>query len=298
LRCAFEIKHEGKTMKKVLFATTALIATAGVASADIAMSGSAEFGTASEDGANSNIYSNANIKFTMSGVTDGGVEFGTSLNASAGAVDYDPGDWEFDAAETGAFGLGAIYVSFNGMKLSADNNDIDNLYDDDKTHHDVRFDYAQGPLSFAVTYNGDAQAVGDADYSFTASVTQMGFTLSVTGDDGDENRATKIAYAIAPFDFSVEVDQKGAAASETTVAAGYTEGPLSLSAESVTADGADAAWEFGVTYTIDALTIGAVADSVTDDNEVTASYNLGGGASVIGGVKGDESYYVGLSMSF
>ena len=285
-------------MKKVLFATTALIATAGVASADIGMSGSAEFGAASQAGNNSNVYSNANIKFTMSGVTDGGLEFGTSLDASAGGVDYDPGDWEFDAAETGAFGLGAIYVSMNGLKLSVDNNDIDNLYDDALTHHDIRVDYVQGPLSFSVTHNADAQAAGDANYSYSISYTQAGVTLSATGDENDDNQVIEASYAMAPFTFGVKVDQEGADETATTVSAGYTEGVLSLTAESTTQEGADATWEFGIGYTVDALTLSGTAASDSDDNALTASYALGGGANVIGGVKGDESYYVGMNFSF
>ena len=48
-------------MKKVLFATTALIATAGVASADIALSGGANFGILSNGtaGAEAQMYNNA-----------------------------------------------------------------------------------------------------------------------------------------------------------------------------------------------------------------------------------------------
>jgi outer membrane protein OmpU len=282
-------------MKKVLFATTALIATAGVASADIAMSGSAEFGSASQAGADSVIYSNANIKFTMSGVTDGGLEFGTSVDANAGGEDYDPGDWEVDGAETGAFGLGPIYVAMNGMKLSVDNGDIDNLYDDD-FHHDVKFDYAQGPLSFSVTY-GNVTA-GEAEYSYTASVTQMGFTATITGDEGDDNVTTKVEYAMAPFTFGVEVDSAGADESATTVSASYAEGALSLSGETTTQDGADDTWTFGVGYTVDALTLGLNIENDDDENYATAAYALGGGANVIGGVKGDDSYYIGMNFSF
>jgi len=41
---AYELKTEGKTMKKILFATTALIATASVAAADVRISGYGRFG--------------------------------------------------------------------------------------------------------------------------------------------------------------------------------------------------------------------------------------------------------------
>ena len=38
------ILSEGKLMKKIIFATTALVATAGVAAADITVGGNARFG--------------------------------------------------------------------------------------------------------------------------------------------------------------------------------------------------------------------------------------------------------------
>ena len=70
-------------MKKVLFATTALIATAGVASADIAISGDGRMGivnteTATAGDAEAKFDSRLRFTLTASGVTDGGLSFGGS----------------------------------------------------------------------------------------------------------------------------------------------------------------------------------------------------------------------------
>jgi outer membrane protein OmpU len=79
-------------MKKVLFATTALVATAGVASADIALSGSAEMGIfGGSDGAangsngETQFFQDLDVTFTMSGTADNGLTFGA-------AVDLDESD--------------------------------------------------------------------------------------------------------------------------------------------------------------------------------------------------------------
>ena len=70
-------------MKKLLIASTALVATAGMASADITISGHAAAGihsalddktTASTtDVAADGVYSNAGVKFALSGATDNGI---------------------------------------------------------------------------------------------------------------------------------------------------------------------------------------------------------------------------------
>ena len=43
-------KSEGKLMKKILFATTALVATAGVAAADVTFGGYGRFGLGYDEG--------------------------------------------------------------------------------------------------------------------------------------------------------------------------------------------------------------------------------------------------------
>ena len=83
-------------MKKLLIASTALVATAGMASADITISGHAAAGIhsgldagASADG----IYSHAGVDFAMSGATDNGISFSASVNIDAG-TEVDSGDFE------------------------------------------------------------------------------------------------------------------------------------------------------------------------------------------------------------
>ncbi|MDX1782410.1 MAG: porin, partial [Thalassovita sp.] len=89
-------------MKTILFATTALVASAGIAAADISFSGSAEAGIAQglwdDDGDSAtarveitDVYSFAKLVATMSGESDNGISFGASIDATAG-FKYDTGD--------------------------------------------------------------------------------------------------------------------------------------------------------------------------------------------------------------
>lgn len=66
-------------MKKILIATTALVATAGVASADVSLSGDARMGVI-YDGSDLNFTSRTRAKITLSGESDGGLSFGGSFD--------------------------------------------------------------------------------------------------------------------------------------------------------------------------------------------------------------------------
>jgi outer membrane protein OmpU len=84
-------EHEGKTMKKVLFATTALVATAGVASADIALSGVAQMGIQGGSGnATTQFVQDIDITFTMSGTADNGTTFGAAIDLDENAAGVGP----------------------------------------------------------------------------------------------------------------------------------------------------------------------------------------------------------------
>jgi outer membrane protein OmpU len=87
LEVHLQSEHEGKTMKKVLFATTALVATAGVASADIALSGVAQMGIqGGSGGATTQFVQDIDITFTMSGTADNGTTFGAAIDLDENAA--------------------------------------------------------------------------------------------------------------------------------------------------------------------------------------------------------------------
>ena len=67
-------------MKNLLIATTALVATAGVAAADVSLSGAANVGVLTTVLLLLTLmYNNVSVTAAMSGETDGGLTFGASL---------------------------------------------------------------------------------------------------------------------------------------------------------------------------------------------------------------------------
>ena len=84
-------------MKKVLLATSALVASAGIASAQgVELSGHAEMGIIGGSAIETQFHTDIDVTFTMSGETDNGLTFGAS-------IDLD----ESDGSGTGATAVGA-----------------------------------------------------------------------------------------------------------------------------------------------------------------------------------------------
>lgn len=117
-------------MKKVLFATTALIATAGMAAAEVNISGYGRFGldynenndrATNADGtlgalngrSETNITSRLRLQFDMSTETDGGVTFGARFRAQAESRDNAPGGAAFNGAR--------FFASYEGFTLGVGN---------------------------------------------------------------------------------------------------------------------------------------------------------------------------------
>src|SRR6056297_3279247 len=112
-----------------IFATTALVATAGVASADIALSGAAQMGIQGGSGftgadANQNttqFVQDIDITFTMSGTADNGLTFGAAidLDENAGGVGtLTMGDTD------GAFDWALQEVDYNGAASINDDHTV------------------------------------------------------------------------------------------------------------------------------------------------------------------------------
>jgi len=67
-------------MKNILFATTALVATAGIASADVSITGFAEIGVFDNGSGDMQLFNDIDVTFSMTGETEGGMSFGASVD--------------------------------------------------------------------------------------------------------------------------------------------------------------------------------------------------------------------------
>lgn len=164
-------------MKKVLFATTALVMTAGVAAAEVTLSGDGRMGLI-YDGNDAQFGSRARVKFTLTGESDAGLSFGGSFrvdheNASGGV------------ASNGT--AGSVYVSGTYGKLSmgdvvsASEAAVGNLYEVGYTQGTFGGDLEE--FSYLTADGNNLDQGPNALYEYSMS----GFNLYASMSDASDN---------------------------------------------------------------------------------------------------------------
>jgi outer membrane protein OmpU len=206
------LKFEGKTMKKVLFATTALVATAGIAAADVVVTGSADMGIA---GASNNwggaatapqagydgtttFMQSIDVDFTMSGETDNGLSFGASIDLDdAGGTANVAGDFaDYTVFISGNFGtltMGDTDGAFDWALQEVNLGSPGSIADDETLH---------------AGYNGNAGLDGFSE--FDGQVLRYDYTIgdfgvALSAEIGDENESEDAILGIGfryGFDFA------------------------------------------------------------------------------------------------
>ena len=303
-------------MKKVLFATTALIATAGVASADIALSGSGNMGLKRTENSTAadevNNHSEFAFTITASTVTDSGLTFSastTQLTSNNGTTANDG----TTVSVAGAFGK----VSFGSVAEADEIAALGDLGFDGIGMDDPAEAYSGDSLSGATTGHDFAWAYSVNGLDIQVS-TRFGETTA-TADDANEASALGLKYTInnvyVGLGYSDVNDHTGSDAGDgntTTVYAGGTFGALTVAtmfsshdSELATqadrnAKGVNIAYDMG-----DGLTLrAAYADNDTNTSDSSGlgfSYNMGGGVTLAGamGSANDVSVAdIGFNLSF
>ncbi|MBO6899614.1 MAG: porin [Shimia sp.] len=303
-------------MKTLLLASTALVATAGIAAAEFTVSGSAEIGIMGGDGVETQFFTDSEVTFSGSGETDGGLAFGASVQLD------EPG-----AANPADDGGATYFLSYGGLRL--DMGDTDGAYD--AAMQEVAL--AGGSIADDETahagYNGNGGLDGTFDGQIArATYTAAGFSagLSVEVDDSGA------ADAVWGLGAAYSTDMGG---TSITVGVGYqtqedTGNLVGVSAKVAMSSGLSLGINFsefdpeggadnithtavGVGYSMNALSIGAnygvYAQDGADDISgfgLAATYDLGGGLAAhlgygnsdFGGGLESDSFSLGLSMSF
>ncbi|MES2845555.1 MAG: porin [Pseudomonadota bacterium] len=281
-------------MKKILLATTVLVGTAGFAAAEVTLSGSARMGVISTEGGDVEFTSRARVVFNLAGETDGGLAFGASFRADNADEANDDGS------------AGSVFISGAFGKLSM--GDVDGAAN-----------AAVGHISgVGLTGLGDynestfiANGDGGSDALYEYSTGDLGFYLSATNPrDGDVAMSAAVSYAMGDYSFALGYEDDGDDTDHIIVGANATFGAVTVKARYGEASGGVDGSQMGVSvdYSMDALTLTAFYN---DDEELGgveayglgAAYDLGGGASVVGGyvenkTSGEPSYDLGVSFSF
>lgn len=275
-------------MKSIFLATTALVATAGIASADITLNAAANFGIKYMGAADTTtVHNELDFGISATGTSDGGVEFGASLDL----------DTQSDNSTTtgGMVNDPEAFIAYNGMKLTVgeidEADDIGNLPDPGYDGIGVDDD-AEGPLSN-----------GSHDVRFDYSVSDYAFALTV--DSSNDDWAAMASGSFSGFDVALGYNEFGTI-NVKSLTLGYTFGDVALKA--MVTDSSTDITTYGVaaSYTTGALTLVAVmggTDISGDDEDygIGASYDLGGGLAVAGGigsVDGNTNADFGVTMKF
>ena len=316
-------------MKKLLIASTALVATAGMASADITITGHAAAGiysglgnadavtvavpavaataatatavetlgsnavpVSAETFSGDGIYSNAGVDFTMTGATDNGISFSAAVNIDAG-TEVDTGDFELDGADGGTAGLGAVSMTGTFGTLTFDDAGIDNLYNDAYTAADVSYSTTVGAVSLTVAH--DTSGAADAN-SMSAGYTASGMGFTLLASDGSAGTSASVAVSYALNDtvsVTGKTDQVAGAESVQTITASTTLNGVSVALSSAN----NSTWDVDLGYTAGGFALTYGVDE-TDGWTATATAALGGGATFAAGVNDEDSMYAGVSFAF
>jgi outer membrane protein OmpU len=293
-------------MKKILLATSVLAATTGFAAAEVTVSGDARMGilqgfsddplTPTFDESTAHFTSRARVKFSMVGTTDGGVEFGASFRAN-------------DAAGAKAGTAGEVYVSSNGFKVTM--GDVDGAANAAVGHVSGVGLTGLGDLNestFIANGDGDLGQDPSVLIEYTSGAITGYFSATNPGAFTADKYAIGGKYATDVFSVALGYEDNGLGTTHVIVGGSYTTGPVTLKARYGSATGSLTQYALSADYVAGATTVTAF---YTDDSEVGgakayglgAAYDLGGGASIIGGYaknqdSGEDSMDLGISMSF
>jgi len=283
-------------MKKVLFATTALIATAGIASAELTIKGSAEMGIAGGDrygNDDAKFFQDFDIKVDGTGSTDNGLTFGYH-------IEIEDTNSSFNTNGSAAFDNEAVFISgaFGKLTLGETDGAFDwamtevalaggSIADDETSHagyngnsaHDgifdnqiLRYEYSFGDFGMAVSAELDDAAnptstdVFGIGFKYSADLGGVGLDLGLAFQSGSGAKAsttTTTIVSLAPFVTSttttttyVDVDAVGFSA-KADFGNGFM-AAVNYSDYDVDAAGADFShYAIGVAYEMDALTLAA-----------------------------------------
>ena len=154
-------------MKKVLFATTALVMTTGYAAAEVSFSGKAGAGVYSQaaaGGDTSEVFSGIDLNVSASVTTDNGMTITVADDFGGGQL----ADWNDDYAiddQTSDLDTPGVTIASGGVSLSIDNQAIDDRYDDSQ-NGDIGLDMTFVGNSVGITLDTDA-AAGAASMSYS-----------------------------------------------------------------------------------------------------------------------------------
>ena len=288
-------------MKNVLFATTALVLTAGVASAEVTFSGTAGAGVVQETAADDmRVWSGIDLNVAASATTDSGMTVSVAEDFGGGElIDWDD-DYQLDAAETGwATGAPEVAIGYNGVTLTVQQSGVDNLFDD-AAAHDLGVAGSASGVDYALTTD-----LNGGDYSYKVGYTMGDLSATVTGTN-DKNvggTASKVAvsYVVAGATLSASVqNEDGTAEDDATVGVSYGMGAATVSYTAIrpgsNGDFGDE-WDAKISYTAGAVSAYITMDEA-DTTHLVAEYDLGGATAFVSSTNATAGDFTAVGINF
>jgi outer membrane protein OmpU len=310
-------------MKYILASSAVLALIAGVASAEVTLSGDARMGIKDDFGpVDAGFTSRARVKFTMSGETDTGLSFGADFRAdNAGGAATGTAGSVYISGAFGKLSMGdvdgaaqAAVGNVDGVGLTGldDLNEIAYILGNEDPS--ALYEYSTGSFGFYISAQPEG---GNSNYGVGANYTTGNYKFAI-GYESVEDDSTPGSLWPDKIDFSSFWSN---GASQVVLGADGTFGAVTVKArfaryDEKDYDGGVDQMALSVTYTADALAVTGFVSNYrgTDNYEgddgdfygIGASYDLGGGAKVVGGYTavdasayGDTSAFdLGLSFSF
>lgn len=312
-------------LDKCFFATTALLATTGIAAAEMSLGGTARMGVVQNDGETREEY-RMRLNFTGTTETDSGMSVTafTRMNIdesfSTTNVNQDTGDNAGDAyTDDNGFNGAGVTLAYQGITVAMGNvdgavNTNVNLYpaivglDGWGDYQSPAFGAADGHTEFTSNGNGPSQTRIDLSVdAFTISV-----STQISGSDNDMEVAA--SYSMGDINFGVGMlsDEDNSASGDATyMSVDGAFGPLTAGIGYINSDGLnESAFVVGAAYAVsDALTVDAMygdngngAFMTSETSAVGFDYSMGGGVTLRGSLgqdsAGNDNHTFGLAVAF
>ena len=283
-------------MKKVLLTTTALVMTAGVAAAEISMSGTMGVAMVSSETATTGVTAStdksvlvtgADLNFAASAAADNGLTAALTMDLGVGnLVDYND-DFAVDAQSYGDDANPAITMTYAGYTIVADNEGVDDLYDDiDANHKDISVAGAMGGIDFGIAVD-----TNDNKASYSLGMDLSGVAVTYTGsNESGANGGNKLALSYAMGDMTLTASSDDGGTAKSTNKAGVAYKMDAISVSYTLANTAEEGWkdyDVSVSYSAGAMSASYATDEEGVSSLVT-TYDLGGGATFFASAKNDK----------
>ncbi|MGJ8545754.1 MAG: porin [Sulfitobacter sp.] len=268
-------------MKKVLFATTALVATAGVAAADVTFGGYGRFGVMYDEAADStDITSRFRLQIDATAESDAGVTFGARVRIQTAEGDGDKGvNGARFFARSGGFevGVGNIFGAIEYMP---------GMYPIDLGLTGLGYDYTAAS-SFDAYSSGGTGTSGSNGVEVMYSAGDL--AVHVSASDVNDRVAAYVAYTWNGWTFALGgQDSDAAADTELAVSVGGSFGvadvTLAYADNGSDGDRIVLAGRFDVGAATDIEVYYADDEFLDDSYGIDFNHDLGGGVSLRGGV--------------